>query len=639
MLPALAICLAACTQTTRDLIDAGRVAANFSAGVSTRATEGVLWNGDHIGIIVTDAGDEEEKMITEYLNCEYVADETGSTSTTFTAAGDNAIFFDTDQTVTFVAYAPYQESANPATLPDTDGVISGSTLTQYASGASTQEAVDYLYASGQTASTSSPSVNFTFSHVMSQIVVNVVAGDGVDVSDVQAGTYTLAGLVHSGTFNVKTGEVKVDETEAESWEISSALPSATTDTGISYTGVIFPQSSTTLSFSATVDGNTYSSSNLIENKFEAGNTYTYKVTVSNNGLTVTGSIITAWIDPLEDLSYTPDPLYISQLDNADYMIKNNTTIVGSLTAYTGHLTLDSDVTELVFQDVNIECDETGYSAGASALTITQDLTIKLKGSSSISTNGTAGTRYECISVDGDVTLTIEDGEGDGSGALTLTVENTQHCAIFLNNEANLVIESGEINATSSYLFPAIGSGGSGTVCGDITINGGSITATGAGLAAAIGTGNGGSCGKITINGGTVIASVTAGNGTAIGAGVSGTCSDIIIAGGTVQATGIGKGASIGACSDGTNGSTCGDIYITGSITKLTVTGGNSVDYLIGPGDSSLCTCGTVYLGGSSASDTSVTEWADEDEKINTNATIYGWTYDSGTFTWSYTGNN
>ena len=73
-------------------------------------------------------------------------------------------------------------------------------------------AIDFLYASGATASTESPEVNFrnenatggndptlghSFHHCMSQITLTFEAGSGVDFSTIQPESYTLA---YSGAY-------------------------------------------------------------------------------------------------------------------------------------------------------------------------------------------------------------------------------------------------------------------------------------------------------------------------------------------------------------------------------------------------------------------------------------------------------
>ena len=79
----------------------------------------------------------------------------------------------------------------------------------------------------------------------------------------------------------------------------------------------------------------------------------------------------------------------------------------------------------------------------------------------------------------------------------------------------------------------------------------------------------------------------------IGGGKNCNCGNITITGGTVTANGGTKSAGIGS----SMGSDCGDIRITDGVTKVTVNGGSSSVYAIGPGNNG--SCGSVRIGGNS----------------------------------------
>lgn len=138
---------------------------------------------------------------------------------------------------------------------------------------------------------------------------------------------------------------------------------------------------------------------------------------------------------------------------------------------------------------------------------------------------------------------------------------------------NIIIEGGVINATGQT-----GIGGGYSDCGDITIKGGTITATPSGWNAAIGASGGKKCGNILIEGGTVTA--TAGG----------------------QSAAIGGGTEMNVQISGSSASTkvksvCGNITITNTVTKITVSKSASDPgpNTIGAGMNS--DCGTVTIGG------------------------------------------
>jgi hypothetical protein len=84
-----------------------------------------------------------------------------------------------------------------------------------------------------------------------------------------------------------------------------------------------------------------------------------------------------------------------------------------------------------------------------------------------------------------------------------------------------------------------------------------------------------------------------------GAGIGSSCSsfnrcgNIVINGGTITATGGQRGAGIGSCFDN---SSCGNITITNTVTRVTATKGDNATNSIGKGGSSGGSCGTVTIG-------------------------------------------
>ncbi len=277
------------------------VAAQISAGIggtSTRA-DGATWEADAVGVMVTNSTVSSSATLTMYKNVKYTTTSTSAEAATFKS--DDGIYFqDASETVTFAAYGPYQTSTNIATLPETSGVVSGSTSSQ--SSRDDQKAIDYIYASGAQASKAKPYVIFndessstnvvaagtSFNHKMSKLVIIIKPSDGLTADQVIAGTYKLSGLYHSGTFDVTSGTAAATTTgeATDDWELStySLKKDGETDQ-VTYTSILYPNNySTALSFSATIDGQTYSNSSDIKPNLEAGKTYTYTITMTQQGI-------------------------------------------------------------------------------------------------------------------------------------------------------------------------------------------------------------------------------------------------------------------------------------------------------------------------------------------------------------------
>ncbi len=304
MLAALALSATACSNDSENEYT-GPVEARITAGLAgaqTRAV-GTNWNSDHIGVMVTAASNSE--MEDMYKNVKYSTSSTGTTAEFTAATGEGIFFQDASETVTFAAYAPYQTSAVNA-LPGTNGVITVNTADNNTS--TTQETIDFLYASGATASRNSSTVEFkdanAFAHKMARLdlVLKVSTTDGFTATQIfeNANVVKLGGLKHEGTFDVTTGNTAVTSASATAdWEITICkYADDNTNNTRTYSLILLPQdvTSSALPLTITLDGQNYKNTTNINPNLEAGNVYTYTITVKKTGLTVSGCTITNWND-------------------------------------------------------------------------------------------------------------------------------------------------------------------------------------------------------------------------------------------------------------------------------------------------------------------------------------------------------
>lgn len=273
---ALALALAACTNDIENLNDgpvAAVINAEISDAVATRAS-GITWaERDEIGISESRFG---------YTNVPYRW-ESGK----FTPPG-TIIFFQDDDPTTFSAYYPYD--ADGGTL----------TATTDATAQQNQPAIDFLYATGATASTHNPEVNFTnnlstggkdcsFHHCMSQITLTFKAGSGVDFSTIQPTSYTLSGLVLTGSFDTATGTAETDA-NAQTADLTMELDGALTSSVI-----LFPQDKASIALSVYYNSQPYTATLTVpDGALKAGNNYAWTVTVRNKGLSIESAEITPW---------------------------------------------------------------------------------------------------------------------------------------------------------------------------------------------------------------------------------------------------------------------------------------------------------------------------------------------------------
>lgn len=274
---ALALALAACTNDDENLNNgsvAAVINAEISDAVSTRAS-GTAWaERDEIGISESRFG---------YTNVLYRW-ESGK----FTPTG-TIIFFQDDDPTTFSAYYPYD--ADGGTL----------TATTDATAQQNQPAIDFLYATGATASTHNPEVNFTddtdaggtdcsFHHCMSQITLTFKEGSGVDFSTIQPTGYTLSGLMLTGSFDTTTGTAETDDATA-----AQDLDMTLTNGALTSSVILFPQTKASIGLSVYYNSQPYTATLTIpDGALKAGNNYTYTVTVRNKDLSISSATISDW---------------------------------------------------------------------------------------------------------------------------------------------------------------------------------------------------------------------------------------------------------------------------------------------------------------------------------------------------------
>ena len=308
IMAAAALTLAACSNDENMEMTDGPVEARITAGLSAPTTRalGTNWNADRIGVWVKDAPASDMENL--YKNVLYTTTSTSATAE-FTATTGQGIFFqDANETVTFAAYAPYQESDDNATLPgvNKDGLVKVNTETNNTE--PLQEDIDFLFAEGATATRTNYTVTFadntasggddySFHHKMAQlnVVFQTSETDGFSPFDVFGGSFNLGGLIHEGTFNVTDGTTETTGSEVADWDISGCkyTDASTTRT---YSLILLPQDLTSkaLNVEVGIGGQTYSNSDAINPNLQAGYTYTYTITVKKSGLVVSGCTITNW---------------------------------------------------------------------------------------------------------------------------------------------------------------------------------------------------------------------------------------------------------------------------------------------------------------------------------------------------------
>ena len=234
--------------------------------MATRAADTQWDNGDAIGI--TGGG---------YTDIRYV--HSNGSWTVDDASGP--ILFQTPDKVNFTAY--YPQGAETADINEQTGFTP-------------QSQIDFLYGTGTGGVSTGGKVDFSFTHRMSRLVLNFIAGSDVDLADLS--DYTLSGLSMTGSFDTATGEAKATGSASDLRMDATGI--------ISSSLILFPQAVTEATLKVVLGGQTYTATltfpkaNAVQG-LESGYSYTYNVTIKKDVLTVSSANISNWnsVSPID----------------------------------------------------------------------------------------------------------------------------------------------------------------------------------------------------------------------------------------------------------------------------------------------------------------------------------------------------
>ena len=286
---AAALLFAACANEEDGIGNNGPVAATVQADIVknvTRATTDNTWsNNDAIGVNVTSKG------YTIGNNVKYTTTGDGN----FTS--DNPIYFaSATEEVQFSAYYPYQENV------DGNGTVNNWNMAEVKEGEPCP--ADFLFATGATATKSSPQVQFTgdnkFKHCMSMIRLIFRAGKGINANTaILKNQLKLKGIYKTGSINTQTGEVTIS---GDRGIYESDVDNKSLKNGVTCEFIVFPQSldnnkmdiELEVADNGTINTYTTSLPSSTNNEFKGGYLYTYTISINNTGVVIDKAGITAW---------------------------------------------------------------------------------------------------------------------------------------------------------------------------------------------------------------------------------------------------------------------------------------------------------------------------------------------------------
>lgn len=248
-----------------------RVSASIGS-MATRAADTQWAAGDAIGItggIYTDT-----RYV--YSNGSWTVDDAAE-----------PIFFQTPDDVNFTAYYPQ----GAETVDITITAEQQSTVPDEQTGFTPQSQIDFLYGTGTGGVRTGGKVDFSFTHRMSRLVLNFIAGSDVDLADLS--DYTLSGLSMTGSFDTATGEAKATGTASDLTMDAAYITSSSSSL------ILFPQAVTGATLKVVLGGQNYTATltfpkaNAVQG-LESGYSYKYNVTIKKDVLIVSKADINKW---------------------------------------------------------------------------------------------------------------------------------------------------------------------------------------------------------------------------------------------------------------------------------------------------------------------------------------------------------
>jgi hypothetical protein len=251
----------------------------FTADVSGHIAEpltraaGTAWdNGDRIGIYMLATG--TTNISGGVNNREYVT--AGGNSFAAVSPADVIYFPLSGSAVDFIAYYPYRQG------------LANFIYNVDVSSQSSQANIDLLYSNNATNRNQSlPSVPLNFSHKLVKVILNTIDGDGLTPADLQGMDVSFTGMNTTATFDLRTGTLGALGTPDD-------ITPHTTTAGSKYEAIILPAAiaagAVTMEFAIGVEKFIWE---VPATTFAAGTQYTYDITITRTGISVTGSIA-AW---------------------------------------------------------------------------------------------------------------------------------------------------------------------------------------------------------------------------------------------------------------------------------------------------------------------------------------------------------
>lgn len=250
-----------------------KVAVQFGSSINatTRAVNDKWTSGDQIGIFMTGENKvlSKDAISEEADNIAYRTEGDGAFSP---VAAEQIIYFPMNGDVDFYAYYPYTPEVNDYRI--------ALDLTDQ----SNQEALDLMFAKVSGCNKSNPKVELQFSHLLSNLILEVQPGTGLTQADLAELTVKVKDANTKATFNLVDGTISGEETP-------KGFTMKTVEAGKRYEAILFPTESESreIEFDLNNDHDgpfTWT----MKSALKGGSQYHHLVTLSRTAAEVSGSI-------------------------------------------------------------------------------------------------------------------------------------------------------------------------------------------------------------------------------------------------------------------------------------------------------------------------------------------------------------
>lgn len=250
-----------------------KVAVQFGSSINaaSRAVNDKWTAGDQIGIFMVGENKvlSKDAISEEADNIAYRTEGDGAFSP---VAAEQIIYFPMNGDVDFYAYYPYTPEVNDYRI--------ALDLTDQ----SNQEALDLMFAKVSGCNKSNPKVELQFSHLLSNLILEVQPGTGLTQADLAELTVKVKDANTKATFNLVDGTISGEETP-------KGFTMKTVEAGKRYEAILFPTESESREIEFDLNNDHDGSFTwTMKSALKGGSQYHHLVTLSRTAAEVSGSI-------------------------------------------------------------------------------------------------------------------------------------------------------------------------------------------------------------------------------------------------------------------------------------------------------------------------------------------------------------